>query len=81
MKMWLLWPLCRAPALNFTHWAYVDQEISRLDMEDVNFFDEAHRFLHQGDVITLSAKDGASIAWVSVDGEHIYLYPMSRTTK
>lgn len=85
MKLVYLWALTRSPALHFTHWVYKDLAESRLSMEGVNFFDSAAVpggvGMRHGDMITLVAKDGWTIAGISVDGEYVYLHPMSRTTK
>lgn len=85
MRPLCLWALDRSPALHFTHWVYKDLAESRLAMEDVNFFDNAISLgavgMRHGDMITLVAKDGWTIAGISVDGEHVYLHILSRTTK
>jgi hypothetical protein len=77
--------MARAPGNGFTHWCYADPTDSRLEMEGAGFFDKAATKsewapqMRHGDMITLSARDGAVIAWVSVDDGHVYLYPMART--
>lgn len=84
MKPGYLSTLTYNAALKFTHWIYVDMAESRLTMEGVNFFDgaQASKWSHSmrhGDMITLVAKGGWTIAGISVDGEHVYLHPMSRS--
>lgn len=85
MRPLCLWALTRSPSLHFTHWVYKDLAESRLAMEGVNFFDNAISpgavGMRSGDMITLVAKDGWTIAGISVDREYVYLHPMSRTTK
>lgn len=85
MKRVCLWALSSSPAVNFTHWIYKDLAENRLAMEGVNFFDDAVSpgsvGMRHGDTITIVAKDGWTIAGISVDGEYVYLHILSRTTK
>lgn len=85
MKPDCLWALSRAAAIGFTEWAYKDEAITREVMEDVGFFDMAtdyqFRPMMHGDMIKLIAKDGWTVAGISVDGPYVYLHPISSSKK
>lgn len=58
-----------AYANSFTLWHYKGGEDSLTDINDNDYFDDGRELLGQGDVLMITANDGARLVWVAETGE------------